>query len=228
MAPRKKKPIDISKAKASEIFFPDNEKEKDQVDDGEDGSATDDDPPENENEPPEDTSKKMDTSEIDTANLLGEPTAPPPKRAAAVEADAKLQKSPAKKPKIVKEEAAPTSDDAMIKAIYTKVANLERKVEQLLSISSRNTEHVVDLTRLEGKLDAAVATVAAVPIKSETSLVDPKAAVAFVESSLMSATVWPNFGGNEYWISKQRAALGPQGAAPDVTMVRFFFFMSEF
>lgn len=206
----------------------DTESNKDQVED-EDGTADDDVESEN-GKPEEDSSKKMDTSEIDTANLLGgDPKAPPPKRAAAVDADAKLQKSPAKKPRIVKEED--TSDDAMlatlIKTIYTKVANLERKVEQLLSITSRNTEHVVDLTRLEGKLDAAVATAAAVPIKSETSVVDPKAAVAFVESSLMSATLWPNFGGNEYWISKQRAALGPQGASADVNTVRFFFLMSE-
>ena len=50
MAPKRKKPIDISKAKASEIFFPDNEKEKDQVDDGEEGSAQEEDA-EDENEP---------------------------------------------------------------------------------------------------------------------------------------------------------------------------------
>ena len=224
MRKQKKKPAVIVAHPAGT----DTESNKDQVED-EDGTADDDVESEN-GKPEEDSSKKMDTSEIDTANLLGgDPKAPPPKRAAAVDADAKLQKSPAKKPRIVKEQD--TSDDAMlatlIKTIYTKVANLERKVEQLLSITSRNTEHVVDLTRLEGKLDAAVATAAAVPIKSETSVVDPKAAVAFVESSLMSATLWPNFGGNEYWISKQRAALGPQGASADVNTVRFFFLMSE-
>lgn len=202
----------------------DTDSTKVQVDD-EEGTGEDD--AESENGKAEDSSKKMDTSEIDTANLLGEPTAPPPKRAAAVEADAKMQKSPTKKPRIVKEEAAPTSDDAMLKAIYTKVANLERKVDQLMAISNRNTEHVVDLTRLEGKLDAAVATAAAVPVKSETCTIDSKASVAFVESSLMTATAWPNFGGNEYWISKQRAALGPQGASPDVNTVRFFPLMSE-
>ena len=74
----------------------------------------------------------------------------------------------------------------MMKAIYTKV-------EQLLSIGNRNTEHVVDyLTHLEGKLDVAV------PVKSETSsAVDAKAAVAFVETGVKSATVWPNFGHHE-------------------------------
>ena len=196
------------------------EAEKEQVEDNE-NSDTEDDAVADKGEAIQDGKNKMESSEIDAANLLGPSTAPPPKRAASVAADANMR-SP-KKHK-VKEEAAPTSDTALLKAIYNKVVNIDRSVDRLLSIGVRNTEHVVDLTRLEGKLDAAVATAAAIPIKAEASAVDVKAATAFVESALMTATAWPNFGGNEFWISKQRAALGPLGATNEANTVCWLHF----
>lgn len=223
MPKSKKKPVDISKAKASDIFFPPDDQEKEQVDDNEEGSAQEEDA-EDENGPDGSGGKKMDTSEIDASNLLGSTAQPPPKRKAAVAADANLLSSP-KKPKIVKEETVPTSDTCLIKAMYKKICDLERTCAVIHSIAVRNTEQVVDLTRLEGKLDAAIATPAAVPVKIESSAVDAKASVAFVESAFMTATTWPNFGGNAFWISKQRAALGPHGATEASNSVRFFFFL---
>lgn len=219
----KKKPVDISKAKASDIFFPADDKEKEQVDDNEEGSAQEEDA-EDENGPDGSGGKKMDTSEIDASNLLGSTAQPPPKRKAAVAADANLLSSP-KKPKIVKEETVPTSDTCLIKAMYKKICDLERTCAVIHSIAVCNTEQVVDLTRLEGKLDAAIATPAAVPVKIKSSAVDAKASVALVESAFMTAMTWPNFGGNAFWISKQRAALGPHGATEASNSVRFFFFL---
>lgn len=220
MAPKKKKPNSKSAEPSSEAEA-EKDPGKDQVDDGEEGSAQEEDA-EDENEPDGSGTKKMDTSEIDTANLLGSASQPPPKRKAAVAADANLLSSP-KKPKIVKEETVPTSDTCLIKAIYKKVCDLERTCNVVHSIAVRNTEHVVDLTRIEGKLDAAMAAPAAVPVKAESSAADAKASVAFVESAFMTATTWPNFGGNAYWISKQRAALGPHGATEASNSVRFCF-----
>ena len=221
MAPKKKKHNAKSADPPSEAE-PEKDPGKEQVADNEEGSAQEEDD-ETEDEKDGSDGKKMDTSEIDKSNLLGSAAQPPPKRKAAVAADASLLSSP-KKPKIVKEETAPTSDTGLIKAMYKKICDLERTCGVMHSIAVRNTEQVVDLTRLEGKLDAAMATPAAVPVKVESSAADAKASVAFVESAFMTATTWPNFGGNKFWISKQRAALGPHGATEASNSVRFFSF----